>query len=45
MNTITNKETLMEELLKIRNQGYSIDNEEDEIDLQGIASPVFDRRG
>lgn len=44
-NTITTREGLMEELLKIRKQGYSVDNEEDESGLQGIAMPIFDRRG
>lgn len=44
-NTITDKEKLMEELSQIRKQGYSIDNEENEIGLQGIAMPIFDRKG
>ena len=40
-NTITNSEQLREEVRKIREQGYSIDNEESEIGLTCVAVPVL----
>lgn len=42
-NTITDKNILRQELMKILKEGYAIDNEEDQIDCKCIASPVFDR--
>jgi DNA-binding IclR family transcriptional regulator len=39
-NTITDLETLMIELARIRKQGYAIDNEEIEIGLKCIAAPL-----
>jgi len=40
-NTITNRKTLEEELLKVKKQGFAIDNEENEKDVFCIAAPVF----
>src|SRR5262245_17675780 len=44
-NTILRKDKLMEELRKIRKQGYALDNEELEIGLFCIASPVRNHLG
>ena len=40
-NTITNSEQLREELRKVREQGYAMDNEEEAIGLSCVAVPVF----
>lgn len=40
-NTITDKETLLEELDKIRGRGYAIDEEEMFIGVRCIALPIF----
>jgi len=42
--TITSREALLEELKKIREQGYSVDNEEIEPGLHCIAAPIFDHQ-
>lgn len=44
-NTITNWDDLLEELEKVRQVGYAIDNEEQEIGLYCIGAPILDRRG
>lgn len=44
-NTITDTTLFTEELKKIRQQGYSIDNEEIEYGLKCIAAPIFDSGG
>jgi len=44
-NTILHKDKLTEELRKIRKQGYALDNEELEIGLLCIASPVRNHLG
>ncbi|MGH8546252.1 MAG: IclR family transcriptional regulator [Gammaproteobacteria bacterium] len=44
-NTILNKDKLVEELRKIRKQGYALDNEELEIGLFCIAAPVRNHLG
>ena len=44
-NTITNPLRLKEELAQIRSQGYAVDNEEREIGMRCIGSPVFDHLG
>ncbi len=44
-HTITTQEELSEELRKIRQNGYGIDNEEHEIGVACIAGPIFDHRG
>jgi DNA-binding IclR family transcriptional regulator len=43
--TITNKPELMLEFVKIREDGYSFDNEENAIGLTCVAAPVFDHTG
>ncbi|MFY0759886.1 IclR family transcriptional regulator [Metabacillus dongyingensis] len=44
-NTIIEKEKLIDEVAKIRELGYAVDNEEYEIGLQGFACPVKDADG
>jgi len=44
-NTITNKEKLEKEFLKIRKQGYAIDNMEHEEGVRCVASPIQDYTG
>ncbi|MFN3133975.1 MAG: IclR family transcriptional regulator [Candidatus Kryptonium sp.] len=44
-NTITNRKDLFEELKKIRERGYAIDNEEIEDGLRCIAAPIFNGEG
>jgi DNA-binding IclR family transcriptional regulator len=44
-NTITSKKRLRQELEKIRNQGYAIDNEELAYGLRCVAAPIFDHTG
>ncbi|MFD2655883.1 IclR family transcriptional regulator [Gracilibacillus thailandensis] len=41
-NTITDKQVYLDELTKVRTQGYSIDNEENEPGIYCIAVPIFD---
>lgn len=42
-NTLRNWEELMRELEDIREKGYAIDNEEQEIGLTCVAAPILDR--
>lgn len=42
VNTITSIDTLKNEIVKIREQGFAIDNEEWEEYLRGIAFPIYD---
>jgi DNA-binding IclR family transcriptional regulator len=44
-NTITNKEELEKEFLKIRKQGYAVDNMEHEVGIRCIAAPIYDYTG
>ncbi|TCP20700.1 IclR family transcriptional regulator [Scopulibacillus darangshiensis] len=44
-NTITDKSQLLDEIKKIREKGYAIDNEELEAGLRGIAVPVRNYTG
>lgn len=44
-NTITNWDDLLEELNKIKQVGYAIDNEEQEIGLYCIGAPILDKKG
>ncbi|HIR13552.1 MAG TPA: IclR family transcriptional regulator [Candidatus Choladousia intestinavium] len=43
--TITDKETLMKELDKVRRQGYSMDDEECEEGLRCVAVPIYGQDG
>ena len=43
-HTITTREGLLEELAKIREQGYAVDDEEIEPGLHCIAAPIFNHR-
>ena len=43
--TCTSKEGLLETLESIRQQGYSIDNEEYELGVRCVAAPIFDYSG
>lgn len=42
VNTITAPEEFKEELVKIKKQGYAVDNEEQERGIRCIAGPIFD---
>ncbi|PLV59048.1 IclR family transcriptional regulator [Thermotoga sp. KOL6] len=44
-NTITDKLKLIEELRKIRERGYSIDNMEDEEGIRCIGAPILNEKG
>lgn len=44
-NTITDPERLKEELRKIREQGYAVDNEENELGIKCLGVPIFDHNG
>ncbi len=44
-NTIVDECHLLEELNKIREQGYGTDNEEIEYGLKCVAAPIFDKQG
>lgn len=44
-NTLTSKEQLLDELKKIREQGYAYDNEECEVGARCIAFPIRDYTG
>ncbi len=43
--TLTDPELLLEELERIRAQGYAINNQELELGLRSIAIPIFNHRG
>jgi len=43
--TITNRDILERQLVKIRSQGYAIDDREISEDLRCVAAPIFDRDG
>lgn len=43
--TITDLDTLLEDLLAIRDRGYSVDDEERNMGMRCIAAPVFDFNG
>ena len=44
-NTITDPDQLLEELSRIRRQGYAVDNMEHEYGIKCVAVPVFDQLG
>lgn len=44
-NTITDRESLLEDLAKIRQRGYAIDDREHEEHLRCIGAPIRDARG
>jgi len=44
-NTITEAGQLMEHLKIVKNQGYAIDDEENEQGIRCIAAPIFDAKG
>lgn len=44
-NTITSKKEFKENLIEIKNKGYSIDDEEHELGIRCIGAPIFDHRG
>jgi len=44
-NTITTCEKLIEELQFIRSKGYAIDNEEIEIGIRCVGTPIFNEKG
>lgn len=44
-NTLTTKAKLLDELARIREQGFAIDNEENEANVRCAGVPVFDRDG
>lgn len=41
-NTITTKKSFEKEITKVKKQGFAIDNEENEYDIQCIAAPIRD---
>lgn len=43
--TLTDKEEIKNQLTLIRNQGYSIDDEEIELGLRCVAAPIFNHQG
>lgn len=44
-NTITDPDELIEHLQKVREQGFAVDDEEQEFGIRCIAGPVFNHRG
>lgn len=44
-NTLTNLDDFLEELEKVKKDGYAIDNEEQEIGLTCIGAPILDKNG
>jgi DNA-binding IclR family transcriptional regulator len=43
--TITSVDRLLKELEKVRNQGYAVDDEENNLGARCVAAPIFDERG
>jgi len=44
-STITSKESLREEISKVKQQGFALDNIENEKDLRCIAAPIYNHEG
>lgn len=42
-NTITSSKALRDEALKIRRQGYALDDQEEELEVRCVAVPIFNR--
>ncbi len=45
VHTITDRDTFLQELEKIRSQGYAVDRDELEMGLTCVAAPIFNHRG
>lgn len=43
--TITSPAALRKELMKVRQKGYALDDEEEELEVRCVASPVFNQTG
>jgi IclR family KDG regulon transcriptional repressor len=43
--TITDRQTYMKELQEIREQGYALDDEENELGIICVSAPIFDQTG
>jgi DNA-binding IclR family transcriptional regulator len=44
-NTITDKEDMLKDIEKIKEKGYAVDDEENQMGVTCIAAPVFNHRG
>jgi IclR family acetate operon transcriptional repressor len=44
-HTITDMAKFREQLLKVRRQGYAVDDEENELGIRCIGSPIYDHAG
>lgn len=44
-NTITDRKQFIEHLRRVREDGYALDNEENEIGIRCVAAPVYDQCG
>jgi DNA-binding IclR family transcriptional regulator len=44
-NTITDKEALLRELERVRQQGYAVDDIENEDGIRCVGAPIFDHQG
>jgi IclR family acetate operon transcriptional repressor len=44
-NTITDLKTFQEHLSKVRRLGYAVDDEENELGIRCIGSPIYDHSG
>lgn len=43
--TLTNSMLLKGELIQVRQQGYAVDDEEEEVGVRCVGAPIFDHRG
>ncbi|NEU31892.1 IclR family transcriptional regulator [bacterium LRH843] len=44
-NTIVDKEQFLDELRKVKTEGFAVEKEENEVGISCIAAPIFDHRG